>query len=74
MEPRGSTVHLARQILYTVACDLLLTGHHITAAEAKKLEPDRLMSYPTGKYYPKPLETAEVIWNNGPLAAQKILR
>jgi enoyl-CoA hydratase len=33
----GSAVRLARQIPYTVACDLLLTGRHITAAEAQRL-------------------------------------
>ena len=31
----GSAVRLVRQIPYTVACDLLLTGRHITAAEAR---------------------------------------
>ncbi len=42
----GSAVRLVRQIPYTLACDLLLTGRHITAAEAKKwawighVEPD----------------------------------
>ena len=33
----GSAVRLVRQIPYTVACDLLLTGRHITAAEAKEM-------------------------------------
>src|SRR5690606_33943639 len=33
----GSAVRLARQIPYTVAADLLLTGRHITAAEAKEI-------------------------------------
>ena len=33
----GSAVRLVRQIPYTVACDLLLTGRHITAAEAKDM-------------------------------------
>ena len=33
----GSAVRLVRQIPYTVACDLLLTGRHITAAEAKEI-------------------------------------
>ncbi len=27
----GSAVRLPRQIPYTIACDLLLTGRHITA-------------------------------------------
>ena len=30
----GSAVRLVRQIPYTIACELLLTGRHITAAEA----------------------------------------
>ena len=33
----GSAVRLVRQIPYTVACDLLLTGRHITATEAKEM-------------------------------------
>ncbi len=38
----GSAVRLVRQIPYTIACDLLLTGRHITAAEALEYGPDRL--------------------------------
>src|SRR5947208_9867665 len=33
----GSAVRLPRQIPYTVACDLLLTGRHITAPEALRI-------------------------------------
>ena len=33
----GSAVRLVRQIPYTIACDMLLTGRHITAAEAKEM-------------------------------------
>jgi len=33
----GSAVRLVRQIPYTVAADLLLTGRHISAAEAKEI-------------------------------------
>src|SRR6202161_4043148 len=33
----GSAVRLPRQIPYTVAADLLLTGRHITAAEARDI-------------------------------------
>ena len=32
----GGSAVPGRQIPYTVACDLLLTGRHITAAEAKE--------------------------------------
>ena len=69
----GSAVRLVRQIPYTVACDLLLTGRHITAAEAKEIG---LIGYvvPDGEALAKALEIAEVIGNNGPLAVQAILR
>ncbi len=69
----GSAVRLVRQIPYTIACDLLLTGRHITAAEA--------LSYglighvvPDGSALDKAIEIAEVINNNGPLAVQAILK
>jgi enoyl-CoA hydratase len=69
----GSAVRLVRQIPYTMACDLLLTGRHITAAEAKEMG---LIGYvvPDGQALAKALEIAEVISNNGPLAVQAILR
>jgi enoyl-CoA hydratase/carnithine racemase len=69
----GSAVRLARQIPYTVACDLLLTGRHITAAEAKEIG---LIGHtvPDGEALTKALEIADVICNNGPLAVQAILR
>ena len=69
----GSAVRLPRQIPYTVAADLLLTGRHITAAEAKEMG---LIGYvvPDGKALTKALEIAEIIENNGPLAVQAILR
>ena len=69
----GSAVRLVRQIPYTVACDLLLTGRHIKALEAKEIG---LIGYvvPDGQALTKALEIAEVINNNGPLAVQAILR
>ena len=69
----GSAVRLVRQIPYTVACDLLLTGRHITAAEAKEIG---LIGHivPDGQALTKALEIAQVICNNGPLAVQAILR
>jgi enoyl-CoA hydratase len=69
----GSAVRLVRQIPYTVAADLLLTGRHISAAEAKDIG---LIGYlvPDGEALAKALEIAEVINNNGPLAVQAILR
>ena len=38
----GSAVRLVRQIPYTIACDLLLTGRHITAVRGDGLRADRL--------------------------------
>ena len=69
----GSAVRLVRQIPYTIACDLLLTGRHITAAEAREFG---LIGHvvPDGTALDKALEIAEVISNNGPLAVQAILR
>lgn len=69
----GSAVRLPRQIPYTIAADLLLTGRHITAAEAKEYG---LIGYvvPDGTALDKAMEIAEVIAANGPLAVQGILR
>jgi len=69
----GSAVRLVRQIPYTVAADLLLTGRHITAAEAKDLG---LIGHvvPDGQALAKALELATLIAANGPLAVQAILR
>lgn len=69
----GSAVRLVRQIPYTVAADLLLTGRHVTAAEAKEIG---LIGHvvPDGQALDKALEIAEQIAANGPLAVQAILR
>ncbi|MDT4939357.1 MAG: enoyl-CoA hydratase [Pseudonocardiales bacterium] len=69
----GSAVRLVRQIPYTLAADLLLTGRHVLAAEAKEIG---LIGYvvPDGQALTKALEIAEVIAANGPLAVQAILR
>jgi enoyl-CoA hydratase len=69
----GSTVRLPRQIPYTVAADLLLTGRHITAAEAREIG---LIGHvvPDGQALAKALEIAEVIAANGPVAVRAILR
>src|SRR6266516_3572249 len=65
----GSAVRLVRQIPYAVAADLLLTGRHITAAEA-------LAIGLIGHVVPdaKALEIAETIAANGPVAVRAILR
>ena len=66
-------MRLPRQIPYTVAADLLLTGRHITAAEAREIG---LIGYvvPDGLALAKALEIAEVIAANGPVAVRAILR
>lgn len=69
----GSAVRLPRQIPYTVAAEILLTGRHITAAEAKEIG---LIGHvvPDGTALDKALEIADRIAENGPLAVQAILR
>ncbi|MBF6070318.1 crotonase/enoyl-CoA hydratase family protein [Nocardia farcinica] len=69
----GSAVRLVRQIPYTVAADILLTGRHISAAEAKEIG---LIGHvvPDGTALDKALELAAQIAANGPLAVQAILR
>jgi enoyl-CoA hydratase len=69
----GSAVRLVRQIPYTVAADLLLTGRHITADEALAVG---LIGHVVddGQALAKALELAEMIAANGPLAVQAILR
>ena len=69
----GSAVRLVRQIPYTVAADLLLTGRHITAAEAREIG---LIGHvvPDGQALAKALEIADMIAANGPVAVRAILR
>ena len=69
----GSAVRLPRQIPYTLAADILLTGRHLTATEAKEMG---LIGYvvPDGQALTKALEIAETINKNGPLAVQAILK
>ena len=69
----GSAVRLVRQIPYTVAADLLLTGRHITADEALRIG---LIGevVPDGQALARALEVAGQIAANGPLAVQAILR
>jgi enoyl-CoA hydratase len=69
----GSAVRLPRQIPYTVAADILLTGRHLTAAEARDIG---LIGHvvPDGEALAKAVELAELIAANGPLAVQAILR
>jgi len=69
----GSAVRLPRQIPYTLAADLLLTGRHISAAEALSIG---LIGQvvPDGQALPRALEVAEMIAANGPVAVRAILR
>ncbi|MCX0269830.1 crotonase/enoyl-CoA hydratase family protein [Nocardia zapadnayensis] len=69
----GSAVRLVRQVPYTVAADILLTGRHLSAAEAKDIG---LIGHvvPDGQALDKALELAELIAANGPLAVQAILQ
>jgi enoyl-CoA hydratase len=69
----GSAVRLVRQIPYTVAADLLLTGRHISAEEALAAG---LIGHVVddGQALAKALELAGLIAANGPLAVQAILR
>ena len=69
----GSAVRLVRQIPYTVAADLLLTGRHITAAEALSIG---LIGHvvPDGQALDRALEIAAAIAANGPIAVRAILQ
>lgn len=68
----GSAVRLVRQIPYTIAAEVLLTGRHLKAPEAKEIG---LIGHvvPDGRALDKALEIAETISANGPLAVQAIL-
>ncbi|MFJ1458732.1 crotonase/enoyl-CoA hydratase family protein [Nocardia sp. N2S4-5] len=69
----GSAVRLPRQIPYTIAAEILLTGRHVTAAEAKEIG---LIGHvvPDGTALDKALEIAELINANGPVAVRAILQ
>jgi enoyl-CoA hydratase len=69
----GSAVRLVRQIPYTIAADLLLTGRHITADEALAIG---LIGHVVddGHALARALEIAEMIAANGPVAVQAILK
>ncbi len=69
----GSAVRLRRQIAYTHAAEILLTGKHLTAREALAIG---LVGHvvPDGQALAKAREIAAVIAANGPLAVEAILR
>ena len=69
----GSTVRLQRQIGFTNAADLLLTGRRISAEEAKAIG---LVGHvvPEGQALAKARELADLVAANGPLAVRAVLR
>ena len=69
----GSTVRLQKQIPYTKAMELLLTGGTVTAAEAERMG---LIGHvvPDGTALDKAREIADKIAANGPLAVQAVLK
>ena len=69
----GSTVRLRRQIPYTMAAEMLLTGRHVPAAEAKEIG---LIGHvvPAGTAMAKAREIADAIAANAPLSVQAVLR
>lgn len=69
----GSTVRLQRQIAFTNAADLLLTGRLISAREAKEMG---LIGHvvPDGQALTKARELADQIASNGPIAVTAVLK
>ncbi len=69
----GSAVRIPRQIPYTIACELLLTGEHISAQRALELG---LVGHvvPDGQALEKAIEIGERICENGPLAVKALLK
>jgi len=69
----GSTVRLVRQIGYTAAMEMLLTGRAYTADEALAIGlVGRVV--PDGEALAAALELADTVAANGPLAVEAILR
>jgi enoyl-CoA hydratase len=69
----GSTVRLRRQIPYTIAMELLLTGRQVPAEEALRIGLiGRVV--PDGQAVTVAREIADLIAANGPLAVQAIKR
>ena len=69
----GSAVRLRRQIPYTHAAEILLTGKHLTAEEAARVG---LIGHvvPDGQALAKAREIAATIAQNGPIAVEAVLR
>ena len=69
----GSAVRLPRQVPYTVAADMLLTGRYFLAPEAKEIGLIGQVT-PDGQALDRAKEIANVIATNGPLAVEAIVR
>ncbi len=69
----GSTVRLRRQIAYTRAAEILLTGRQVSAREALEIG---LVGHvvPDGQALAKAREIGQLVCENGPLAVQAITR
>jgi enoyl-CoA hydratase len=69
----GSAVRLPRQIPYTLAAEVLLTGRHLSADEAREVGlVGRVV--PDGQALDTALEIADQVAANGPLAVRAILQ
>ena len=69
----GSSVRLQKQIPYTLAAELLLTGRHVPATEAREIG---LIGHvvPEGQALARARELAGLIAANAPLSVQAVLR
>jgi enoyl-CoA hydratase len=69
----GSAVRLVRQIPYTLAAEILLTGRHLSAREALDMG---LIGHvvPDGQALARAMELAETVAANGPLAVRAMLQ
>jgi enoyl-CoA hydratase len=69
----GSAVRLPRQIPYTAAAEILLTGKHLSAREALEIG---LIGHvvPDGEALARAREIAQIVCENGPLAVEAITR
>jgi len=69
----GSAVRIPRQIPYTVACELLLTGDHISAERAERFG---LIGHVVedGTALETAIEIGQKICHNGPLAERALLK
>jgi enoyl-CoA hydratase len=69
----GSSVRLRRQIPYTLAAEILLTGRHVSAQEAVDFGlVGRVV--PKGRALAEAKKIAQVICDNGPLSIRALMR